>query len=49
MVGLGVGIEAGGISPEISLAWAVYTAGWDWSPHLWRRGFVGVVHGTARR
>jgi hypothetical protein len=49
MVGLGVGIEAGEISPEISLAWAVYTAGWDWSPHLWRRGFVGVVHGTARR
>ena len=27
MEGLGVGIEAGGISPEISPAWAVYTAG----------------------
>ena len=27
MVGLDVGIEAGGISPEISPAWAVYTAG----------------------
>ena len=27
MVGLNVGSEAGGISPEISLAWVVYTAG----------------------
>ena len=27
MVGLNVGSEAGGISPEISPAWAVYTAG----------------------
>jgi len=27
MVGLGVGIEAGGISPEISPAWAVDTVG----------------------
>jgi len=47
MVGLGVGIEAGGISPEISPAWAVYTAGWDWSPHLWRRGFVAVDRSAA--
>jgi hypothetical protein len=27
MVGLDVGSEAGAISPEISPAWAVYTAG----------------------
>ena len=47
MEGLGVGIEAGGISPEISPAWAVYTTGWNWSPHLWRRGFVAVDHGAA--
>ena len=47
MVGLNVGSEAGGISPEISPAWAVYTAGWDWSPHLWLRGFVAVDHGAA--
>jgi hypothetical protein len=47
MVGLNVGSEAGGISPEISPAWAVYTAEWNWSPHLWRRGFVAVDHGAA--
>ena len=47
MVGLDVGFEAGGISPEISPAWAVYTAGWNWSPHLWRRGITGVVHCAA--
>jgi hypothetical protein len=46
-VGLNVGSEAGGISPEISPAWAVYTAGGNWSPHLWRRSFVAVDHGAA--